>query len=200
MAKRRRSKYSGFKNFEKTYQRYVRDYYRKARKLYIKEKSKDPDVDLVKRGRGLYIKTDDKEIKVTKKMMRTAMADQKVLPREKFAEYYKSTKKELEEQESTSDPTQYLVAKAAYRFSIEQYRGFKKAMKESYFEEATGVEIDKITLEEFRTGKWQTEEFFESVKAYYHEVKAEGEALGLEGKELTQFVTREVASLYFGSE
>jgi len=200
MAKRRRSKYSGFKNFEKTYQRYVREYYRKARKLYIMEKKRDPSTELIKRGRGLYLKTKYKDIKVTKGMLREVMYDKDVLPRAEFASAYIDKKKEFAEKGITTDPLQSIVSEAAYKFSIKQYRGFRESVEEAVYYDPEFATFRSVTQEEFRTGHWEKERFFDMVKDYYYQKKKEGYDRGLRDKELWLYARDAVANQYFGSE
>lgn len=181
MAKRR-TRYSGFRDFKKTYQRYVRDYYRKARSLYRRKHH-------LKTARG-----------ISKAEIKTAMYDENLLNRRDFAAAYKDYKRILKEQESTSDPTQYIISKQAYQFSEKQYRGFREAVEEAVYYDPELASFRNITQEEFRTGEFQTEEFFDMAKNYYHQKLLEGKAEGKSGKELWQYASEETARLYFGSE
>ena len=181
MAKRR-TIYSGFRDFKKTYQRYVRDYYRKARSLYRRKHH-------LKTARG-----------ISKAEIKTAMYDEDLLPRKELATQYKEYKRILKEQGSTSDPIQYIISKQAYQFSEKQYRGFREAVEEAVYYDPDFASFRNITQEEFRTGEFRTDEFFDMVKDYYHQKLLEGEAEGKTGKDLWLFAQEETARLYFGSK
>lgn len=182
-----KKKWVGFKNFDKTYKRYVRDYYRKARMIY-------------RRKHG-YKANSRLPSSVTKEDLRKVMKDKTVLPRATFAEYYKSYKRDLISDDSTSDPTQYIVSHQAYEFTTEQYKGFKKALSERNQNDKFIQDLEGIKLYEFRTGAWRTEQFFESADAYYWRMKEEGAEMGItDSKELWMYAKKQVAMLYFGSE
>ena len=173
-----------FKTFTKTYNRYVRDYYRRARQIY-------------KHENGLPARS--RLHGVSKETLRSYMKDNEVLNRTDFREYYRSYKKELADEGLTTDPVQQIVSDQAYEYSYKQYKGFKIAVKKEGFEKKV-KDIEKISLQDFRRGKWKTKEFFDAAKDYYKEMLEQGREKGLADKELWMYAKEEVSNLFFGSE
>lgn len=182
----RKSIYSDFRNFNKTYSVYKRNYYRKARQIYKKQ-------------HGLKAKSRLPK-SVTKADLRNVMRDDEILSRRDFAETYRSYKRDLLENDSSADPTQYIVRDQAYEFSAKQYRGFKKAVATAGFDEEYARELENISMMEFMTGEWRTEEFFDRVKMAYQQAKIKAQQEGRTDKDIWLYAQKEVANLYFGSE
>lgn len=186
----RRKKYADFRNFDKTYNRYVRDYYRKARQLYKHRMGLSPKSRLPK--------------SVTKEQLQKEMLGDKYDPltgvggnplsRANFADTYRAVKRDLKKEESSADPIQYIVNDQAYEYSRKQYLGYKRATEE------LNLDLPKIDFQDFMLGKWKSEEYFKIVKEQYHEIKEYLESQGYSGKDLTLEIQSQIGSLYFGSE
>ena len=175
----RRKKYSDFRNFDKTYARYKRDYFRKARQIY-------------KHRMGLPARSRLPK-SVAKEDLKAEMRDT-LLRREDFATAYRAYKRDLIKEDSTADPTQYIVNNQAYEYSRKQYLGYKRAVEE------LELDLPKVNYQDFMTGKWKSEEYYKLVKEQYHEIKSYLESQGYTGKELTLEIQSQIGSLYFGSE
>lgn len=171
-----------FRNFDRTYRRYVRDYYRAARRKYNRLHGR--------KSTARFPST------VSKQDLQDVMYD-KLESRADFRTDYKNYKRELLEEESSADPVQYIVSNQTYEFSYKQYRGFKRAVKEAKFKEITGLDLEGVNEISFRSGEWRDDKFYEAARKYYHEMKAEAESLGKQGKNIWQYASEEVSKLFF---
>ena len=178
MAKQYSRDFRSRKSFEKTYSRYKRDYYKKAKQIW-KRLHRIP----AKQG-----------VRVTHKELETMMYDDKVLSKREFAAEYKKVKRDLQAQDSTADPTQYIVSSQAYEYSEAQYRAFVKAKERDEFAFMRG-----ISREEFRTGSFRTMEFYSKIKEIYRQRKDDYRNAGFMEDELASMAAQDI-SLYFGSE
>ena len=184
---RPRAKYK-FKNFEKTYRRYKRDYYRAARKKWNKLHGKKANARLPS-----Y---------VNKRALENTMYD-KPLTRTQLRLDYRTYKKELIEEDKTTDPIRQIISDQTYELSYKQYKSFRKAVRSEEFKVFAAnneklKNLDKVTEFEFRTEMWKNKDYFDAIKAYYHEMKREAEEMGLSGKEAWLYAQDETHDLFWG--
>ena len=186
----RRKKYSDFRNFDKTYNRYVKLYYQKARQIYKYENGLP--------SRSRLPKT------VTKKVLNSYMKGDpydpiynpsggKPMTRMNLANTYRSLRDEKIEKGTTEDIVQHIVNKQAFQFSRKQYVGYSSAIDE------LDLDIKKAKYMDFMIGRWNQDDYFKIVKERYHEIKDFFASKGYTGKELTDEVTRNIGELYFDS-
>ena len=180
-----------FKNFEKTYRRYVRDYYRAARKKYNRTVGRKVNARI--------------PASVSKEELRSVMYDNQLLSRADFRQDYKNYKHDLENEGSTSYPIHYIISNQTYESSRKQFLGFKEAVRSAKFKEATeGYDVsglEKISEFKFRSGEWRSDEFYKAAGAYYHAMKEEAKAEGYTTeKEQWLYAKARVSEAFFGRE
>ena len=184
MARRGRPKAAGykFKNVDKTYRRYLKVYYNKAKTKWNKLHHRKGNAKLPK-----Y---------VNKNALKNTMYD-KPLTKSQFRVDYKNYKRELVEEGKSSDPIQYIVSDQAYEYSYKQYKGFKSAVKKQEFKDLTGMNLENVSELEFRTGQFKDTEYYRAADAYYHAMKKEAEDLGFKGKEVSRYAHNKVGEMFF---
>ena len=166
-------------SFQKTYNRYKRAYFARARQIY-------------KKLNGIPAK---QKVRVTQEELKEYMYDNELLTKREFASTYKDIKSQLEKLDSSSDPTQYIVSQQAYKYSKAQYEAFTKVVRENEdFSFLRGM-----SMQEFRTGSFRSKEFYDKLKELYSQKKQEYKELGYLEEELSQLAAKEV-SLFFGSK
>lgn len=183
---RPRAKYK-FKNFEKTYRRYKRDYYRAARKKWNKLHGKKANARLPS-----Y---------VNKSALENTMYD-KPLTRTQLRLDYRTYKKELIEEDKTTDPIRQIVSDQTYELSYKQYKSFRKAVRSEDFkpiaEKYNLKGLEKVTEFEFRTEMWKSKEYYQAIKDYYRAMKKEAEEMGKAGKDVWLYAQEETNDLFWG--
>lgn len=182
MAKRGRNYTGSFrsaKSFQKTYKTYVKKYFAKARQI-----RKRLSVGIT-RGRG----------RVSNAELKGYMYDNELLSKREFAQEYRRVKEELSAQDSSADPTQYIVSKQAYKYSEAQYRAFTRAIKDH--DEL--AEFRGMSREEFRTGAPMTYEFRQRISDIYKAHKDMYREMGWDEKDVLYQAAQDM-SLYYGSE
>lgn len=196
MAKLGRPKaYYPFRNRDKTYKRYKKLYFKKARSKFKKEWKRMSNED-----KQEYIEAGLNPKRPTQKVLQNFMEDD-LLSKTDFAEDYRNYKRDLiDEGKETSDPIQYIVQDQAYKCSYKQYLGFKKAVETEDFYGITGLDLRKVKKEEFMTGRWQDQAFFDALDKFYWEMKAQAEAEGKTGKVAVREARNKVAELAFGRD
>lgn len=196
MAKRGRpvEKYK-FRNFEKTYRRYKRDYYRAARKKWNRVHGKKASARIPKG--------------VTKNDLESVMYDKQLLSRADLRAEYKAYKRDLVAEDSTADPIQYIVSNQTYEGSRRQYQGFKKAVKSKEFQELADenkalkdLHLETVSEFEFRSGEWRSkDDFYKAIDSYYWAMKKEAEEKGYtDEKSKWRYAKQRVSELFFNRE
>lgn len=178
-----------YRNFDKTYRRYKREYFKAARRRFKSWKrklteSEMEEFDVPTHPTNAYLEGFMKDTLESRADFRTDYLDYK--------------KDLISEGKETADPIQYIVADQTYEFSRKQYSGFKKAVKQSEFEELTGMDLSKVSREEFLTGEWRNEDFFKAADKYYWEMKQQALAAGKSEKAAWMEAQAKVSALFFG--
>ena len=196
MAKRGRpvEKYK-FRNFEKTYRIYKREYYRAARKKWNRLNGRKSNARIPS--------------SVSKEELRTVMADHNLLGRADFRADYKEAKKRLIEADSSMSPVKAIVSLQTYDISRKQYQGFREAVKSREFQELAAnnkklkdANLEKVGEFEFRSGKWaDSDAFFKAADAYYWAMKEEALKKGYKDeKSQWRYAKQRVSEMFFNRD